>query len=104
MLYKTKFDLKLDPTSMMMLDAADIMDIRGWCKQTAQDEKKQVCIMGAMEIARKNHPMASFKEAEYRIQEYIGFSMHYTTWNDNVCVSKKQAVNVLRSGAWVKLP
>jgi hypothetical protein len=38
----------LDPASKLLLDAADYMELHGWCRKTLSDDAGRVCVEGAI--------------------------------------------------------
>jgi hypothetical protein len=86
-----------DITSLILRTASEIQEEKGWCRETAQNDRGEVCPYGAMLLAIKKLGLdeSRLRDAEYRLREHLGVSMDYVVWNDCVCKNKAQAVGAL---------
>lgn len=82
----------VDPVGEILLRAADLIEREGWTRGMAHDHEGR-CVFGAIyEITEKNYykPMV-------RLERHL--KMSTIAWNDQVCISKEQAVAALRAAA-----
>jgi hypothetical protein len=58
-----------DITSLILRTAGDTMKRRGWCRHIAQNNKGEVCTLGAMEMAIRQLGLADWLllDAEWRL-------------------------------------
>lgn len=97
----------LEKWRLKVLEAANIMEEKGWCRGRRQNEQGQVCMIGAMILA--NYGSISYYDATANMEAFRkkycyplscflrkqGFHsiLHY---NDHVAQSEEQVATMLR--------
>ena len=84
---------EVDAVGKVLLEAADIIEKRGWCRGAFDGPSGELCIVGAVLAATGTG--GPWQEAHRRLMR-LGRSMG---WNDAICASKDDAVQALRSAA-----
>jgi hypothetical protein len=96
-----------EPWRQMLLDAADYIDVHGWCQKQPLNKHGNVCAVGAVYAvdnslgvltgkATTGSVMAS--EALERLRKYTGSSTVWL-WNDKPWRTKEEVVFVIRECA-----
>ncbi len=96
MLYDPKHDL--DQVGKVMYRAADLLEERGWCRNTLWNEKGEMCILGAIQT------VANISDGvEKRLSRYLGVPFfNMVKWNNDICSSKEEVITLLREAATYK--
>jgi hypothetical protein len=90
---------KVDAASKLLLDAADYIDVHGWCQNAPISAVGTVCAMGAMMkvLGFDYYDNPEYHEALKRMQICIGWNV--PLWNDAPGMTKENVVATLRSVA-----
>ena len=93
----------------LCLTAANYMEKRGWTRNSDRDIKGQVCLRGALRMARELgeeggdyvYSLSDYTRAMASVADHIGprAGAGIPYWNDNFCTSKEEAVALLRKSA-----
>jgi hypothetical protein len=93
--------------------AAKILQERGWCQNTLEDERGRMCIVGALNAANGEGP-TDFKFEEFlyeagpRILKHLPDFTHpegydsldiLMDWNNKICKGKGEVIKLLRKAA-----
>jgi hypothetical protein len=117
MLYDKKWDkpkqpdTELEPWRQSLLEAADILECKGWCQHQAYADNGRMCILGA--LARTAGEALAHKAvlSEMGRDHYQGHSIapwndasspacrSIASWNDAPGRTKEEVVAMLRSAA-----
>jgi hypothetical protein len=100
-------EVKTDPASQMLWDAADYLEEHGWCQFVLKDKDDRVCAVGALQAVADVrgwwHPgpdehqrMRDHCVAVGRLQRIVG-EVH--VWNDVPGRRKKEVVDMLRQAS-----
>jgi hypothetical protein len=100
-------EVKTDPASQMLWDAADYLEEHGWCQFRLRDKDNRVCAVGALQaVARvrgwwSGEPgvaqrMRDHCVAVVRLRCIVG-EVH--VWNDVPGRRKKEVVDMLRQAS-----
>jgi hypothetical protein len=92
MLYDYRKDLNAD--QRMLLDAADLIEERGWCQGSYSDQDGRVCAIGAI-VRAGNHQ--HYRRAEAMMMMVVGMSV--VGWNDIKGRTKEEVITALRRAA-----
>lgn len=85
----------LEPWQKVLMDAADVIEKRGWCKGRLESADGAVCTMGALIKAVSGAVLGgAYRTASSRFEAYIG-TKHVGMWNDNPSRTKEQVVFAL---------
>src|SRR5437867_3333049 len=94
---------ELDDASKLLLAAAAIIERQGWCQCFIGTFGGQLCIEGALNVARGREPIAMLEgnevtlEALLRVNKAVGASAFH--WNDTPGRTKDEVVAKLRAVA-----
>lgn len=107
MLYNEKWDRTgLQAWQKVLLDAADIIETRGWCQNHYGDEDDGFCAIGAMQRAVGYRagsiggavPM-SLTVAYEKLQLSLKIGRRVSSWNDASNRTKEEVIQALREAA-----
>ncbi len=97
MLFDPKWnEIKVDAVGEVLLRAAAIMELYGWCKGRAVDEQHRVCAIGAITAASLD-TYDCYQSAYNRLAKYVG-DYNIPFWSDNS--GKEKVVEALREAAY----
>lgn len=90
---------KLPAPQKLLFDAADLIEERGWCQHTRQDESGAMCILGAISVAHDGdaHSQWSTGPAGSLMASYLGTSP--APWNNEFGRTKEEVVAAMRAAA-----
>ena len=94
--------VKLEPWQQLLLDWAAVIEHRGHCKLTGQDDQGRVCPIRALTIAREFSADTVVNRATDALAKEIGRPYsQLIPWNDASERTAKQVIGALRSAAKV---
>jgi hypothetical protein len=103
MLFDTKWDAKLttEPWRQVLLDAANYIDLVGWCQHTMRDDNGRVCAAEAlMTVAQTGHDYAGAVTSLSNFVTSGEHSMAVVKWNDDEGCTAAQVTGAMRACAW----
>ncbi len=89
----------LEPWRALLLEAADLLERRGWCQQHLVDVKGRMCTIGAMTSVwnlANGWDLSVVSEAQNRLTSVVG---PLVEWNDTHGRTKTEVLKTLRSVA-----
>ena len=93
---------KLPVERQKLLEAADIIEERGHCKETITNSAGNVCLYGALNIAFNEGARAT-SEASFQglvaVGKYLGKDSNPISWNNAPERTKEEVVSALRAAA-----
>ena len=106
----------IDPNTPQVLeDAADLIELVGWCQEDFEDEYGQVCLMGALNSVTmvrttsegiEPHLLTARRHAEQLLIDHLGLAPVRPTaghplpdWNDAEGRTMQQVLDALRETA-----
>lgn len=100
MLANEKWDLDAD--GKIIYDVADYIDRNGWC-QGAYSRYGEVCILGGFTATLGICHIPAIERIARFLSKSVATGIISVTgivdWNDHICKSKEEAVNMLRQAA-----
>jgi hypothetical protein len=95
-------EIKIEPWQQILLDAADLIDTKGWIKGHLHTTNG-FCVVGALQEANRGADgLSGYNEAHARLYQFVG--RNPMEWNDTVCLNQKFVVKTLRTVADVTPP
>ncbi len=94
---------KVDAVGEVLLEAADLLETRGWCQGIMVNEKGQMCLVGSIKEAlwkRDADCGINYDDLTFRLKKYIGHDF-IPSWNDEIGRTQAQAIEALRAAAWL---
>jgi hypothetical protein len=88
-------EISIEPWRQLLLDAADYIEVNGWCQKTVQDYEGRVCAVGAM-LCVLPQGNKNFDKAFTKLQSAVGL---IPIWNDNCNRTKEQVIAKMREVA-----
>lgn len=105
MLYNEKWDKPeivapkpLEPWQQLLLDAADLLEQKGWCRGAYETNEGRHCAVGAIiDVARPLTMMHPYRlTALHKLERFVGGTV--TVWNDNQS-SGQAVIDAMRKAA-----
>lgn len=102
MLYDKRWDdikVQFESWRVLLLRAAELIEIRGWCQRQTVDKHGGICTLGAIDTAARqlNFEWIIESAARKALEAVIGSSI--PEWNDSPGRTKAMVVMVLRRAA-----
>ncbi len=88
----------LDEVGEGLLKAAKYIEDHGWCQNTVEDEKGQVCIIGALDYAGLRR--LGWVTASGRVTKAVG--SNFINWNNHPKRTKQEVINILKQAAYLR--
>ena len=88
--------IKLEPWRQLLLEAADILERRGWCQKHLIDVRGRMCTVGAMTSVwdiEADWDMSVVSEAQDELTKVVG---PLVEWNDTKGRTKEEVLKTLR--------
>lgn len=83
-------------------DAADYLEVHGWCQHTVQDQQGRACVLGAINIASGGHTLGVGTCATLAVTRYLGDRRrpeYVPVWNDMAGRTGDEAIDLLKHTA-----
>lgn len=84
--------MKINRTATTYMDAADILQKRGWTQGESVNDKGECCVVGALMLANSNWAM-------YQPLKHVTNSKCIVNWNDAKNRTRQQVIDALRDAA-----
>jgi hypothetical protein len=88
--------LFIAPWQQNLLDAADLLDKRGWCQLSGKNNKGEACTQWAIAFTADNEPR--WLQAAAHFQAFLGEPVW--SYNDEPGRKKEEVTAALRACAW----
>jgi hypothetical protein len=85
-------------TARILNDAADLIDLHGWCQGTIRSVDGCYCIVGAVDAAANVDGGWGYRDARDAVSREVDSSM-LDKWNDRPDRTKDQVTTALRNAA-----
>lgn len=91
---------KLPAERLLLLNAADLIERRGFCQGTRQDGSGQLCILGAISVAHNGDPYSQYSTdpAGELVRAQLG-GKSPAPWNNEPGRTKEEVVEAVRTAA-----
>jgi hypothetical protein len=92
------------PVSTVLRNAAELIEQRGWCQGTSEDDSGRVCAIGAIVKAAGYYNGAALQGAKVTLMQLIPAIRHdslvpIAAWNDERMRSAAEVIATLREAA-----
>jgi hypothetical protein len=83
----------------MLEAAASELEIHGWAQGAPINEYGQMCVYGALNRVGSNQNRKSYWSPAIDAMTFTTGEVFIASWNDRICSSQEQAVEMLRTAA-----